>query len=87
MSDRIEFTQVGQPEDVTVADGFAYFRRQCTPQELLDLIDLLQYALNRHVRDACPGVHRPVQHRDMRPPWCRACGRDALGRQVVTLEK
>jgi hypothetical protein len=23
---------------------------------------------------ACPGPHRPVQHRDFKPPWCRVCG-------------
>lgn len=26
----------------------------------------------------CPS-HRLVQHRDSLPPWCRDCGRDALG--------
>lgn len=30
----------------------------------------------------CP-EHRPVQHRDGRPPWCRACGHDATGREPV----
>jgi len=29
--------------------------------------------------DPHPG-HRPVQHRDGRPPWCRECGLDATGR-------
>lgn len=25
------------------------------------------------------GDHNPVQHRDMKPPWCNKCGRDASG--------
>lgn len=47
----------------------------------------------RHVADAqiglsalllasCPGPHRYVQHRDGRPPWCRACGYTAAGDPV-----
>lgn len=24
-------------------------------------------------------AHRPTQHRDGKPPWCRACGLDAAG--------
>ncbi|MFI5839446.1 hypothetical protein ACIA8K_07000 [Catenuloplanes sp. NPDC051500] len=30
---------------------------------------------------ACPD-HRPVQHRDRKPPWCRTCGRDTEGRLI-----
>jgi hypothetical protein len=33
------------------------------------------------VRGLCPGRHRPVQHRDRKPPWCDTCGRDQLGTQ------
>ena len=29
--------------------------------------------------------HRPVQHRDARPPWCKACGLTADGREPVGL--
>lgn len=31
------------------------------------------------VRDACPGPHHPIQHRDGNSPWCRACGRTDRG--------
>lgn len=36
-------------------------------------------ALANDVADACPGPHRVVQHRDHKPPWCRACRRTAYG--------
>jgi hypothetical protein len=39
-------------------------------------------ALNDEILAACPGEHRLVQHRDGKPPWCEACGRDGMGRQV-----
>lgn len=29
--------------------------------------------------------HRPVQHRDGKPPWCRECGLDARGRAQTSL--
>ena len=32
----------------------------------------------------CPD-HRPVQHRDARPPWRKACGLTADGREPVGL--
>lgn len=35
--------------------------------------------LMRAVAGACPGFHHPRQHRDGRPPWCDACGRDRFG--------
>lgn len=31
------------------------------------------------VMDACPGPHRPVQHRDGNPLWCNVCGRSNYG--------
>ena len=34
------------------------------------------------VRLACPGLHRPVQHRDLMPPWCHLCGRTILGTKI-----
>jgi hypothetical protein len=43
--------------------------------------DEAEMALYAAVRDACPGEHLPIQHRDMNPPWCRFCGRDNDGRQ------
>lgn len=33
---------------------------------------------------ACPGVHRPSNHRDGKAPWCRFCGRTALAEQVAS---
>jgi hypothetical protein len=35
--------------------------------------------LIRAVAASCPGEHWPRQHRDGRPPWCEACGRDRFG--------
>lgn len=35
---------------------------------------------------ACPGPHRFVQHRDHRPPWCKACRYTAIGQPVPTAE-
>lgn len=32
----------------------------------------------RIVTGLCPG-HKLIQHRDMKGPWCNACGRDAKG--------
>ena len=26
------------------------------------------------IREACPGPHSYVQHRDRKPAWCEACG-------------
>lgn len=31
------------------------------------------------IRNACPGDHRYVQHRDGMRPWCEACGYTAAG--------
>ena len=30
--------------------------------------------LQARLRDRCPGVHEYVQHCDLKPPWCDACG-------------
>lgn len=38
------------------------------------------------VNDACPGRHTPRQHRDGRPPWCPACGRDELGQHRALVD-
>ncbi|TDT31122.1 hypothetical protein [Naumannella halotolerans] len=27
----------------------------------------------------CPGAHDATQHRDGKPPWCKACGRTNRG--------
>lgn len=37
----------------------------------------------RLLQQACPGKHQLIQHRDMRPAWCEACGRGADGKQVM----
>jgi hypothetical protein len=42
----------------------------------------IQWVLtNQMPPDPMPGCpdHEPVQHRDMKRPWCNKCGRDALG--------
>lgn len=36
-------------------------------------------ALFHAVSEACPGDHRPVQHRDGMPAWCPECGRTSSG--------
>jgi hypothetical protein len=36
-------------------------------------------ALADAIRDACPGPHAYVQHRDHNPPWCKTCGRGEMG--------
>lgn len=32
-------------------------------------------------------THLPQQHRDGKPPWCRACGRDKYGQKPVSILK
>lgn len=32
-------------------------------------VDEAEAALRKAVRAACPGVHRPIQHRDRKPAW------------------
>lgn len=40
-------------------------------------------ALAAHkVATTCPD-HKPVQHRDARPPWCRSCGKTADGSEPL----
>ena len=34
--------------------------------------------------DPCPD-HKPVQHRDGKPPWCKTCGLTAAGHEPVSL--
>ncbi len=50
-----------------------------TLEELREAAANARAELAAAVVAACPGEHRPVQHRDMRPPWCRVCGRGADG--------
>lgn len=38
--------------------------------------------LSKFVHDHCPGPHRLVQHRDGRPPWCKACRRNRRGGRI-----
>lgn len=49
--------------------------REVTDEERL----AAQGLMNRH--DACvsAGMHKPVQHRDGKPPWCGACGSTRVG--------
>lgn len=35
--------------------------------------------LHEAVASLCPGPHVTSQHRDRKPPWCNACGRDDTG--------
>ena len=42
-----------------------------------------QARLLKAVASACPGPHRPAQHRDRKPPWCKRCGRTADGIPVA----
>ncbi|WP_010541883.1 hypothetical protein [Dietzia alimentaria] len=65
-----------------------------SPEQLgIDLyrsqLDMREAELIKVVRDLCPGKlkHRPVQHRDARPPWCRHCGRSWRGEKVKEVEK
>lgn len=52
-------------DDITAARG-AFYEAKDTLYRLVD--------------QTCPAEHhRPVQHRDRKPPWCEACGRSALG--------
>ena len=41
--------------------------------------DGLSLVLHARAVKACPGAHQPVQHRDGRAPWCRACRCSAEG--------
>lgn len=57
--------------DPATWDRVLTFKRRRALAEMADL--------ERAVAKACPGPHAPVQHRDRKPPWCPACGRDAMG--------
>lgn len=46
---------------------------------LQDISTKAELALTTYVSHVCPGEHEPKQHRDLQPPWCRFCGRDARG--------
>lgn len=54
-------------------------RREAEIGRLRDLIDKASLELVALVTEACPGEHRPRQHRDGKQPWCQACGRDNRG--------
>lgn len=41
-----------------------------------------EQALKDAVAEKCPGPHKPIQHRDHRPPWCRVCGRTTRGLRI-----
>lgn len=44
--------------------------------------DRAEADLYRAVVNACPGPHKPTQHRDGNPPWCAACGRTGRGTPI-----
>ena len=46
-------------------------------------LEIAHVRLLEAVWSACPGPHRPVQHRDRKPPWCRECGRTADGTPII----
>lgn len=57
------------------------------PQDLLDqmrkAVEDAETNLYEAVAEACPGtLHRTVQHRDTKPPWCPYCGRTNRGELV-----
>lgn len=41
-----------------------------------------QQGLSNAIREACPGPHLPVQHRDRRPAWCEVCGYAENGNRI-----
>lgn len=58
-------------------------------QEIQDAIAEVWASANRAeelIAGNCPGPHAYVQHRDRRPPWCRACGYTAGGLNVRATE-
>lgn len=44
--------------------------------------NLAEQRLKDTVAEKCPGPHKPVQHRDHRPPWCQVCGRTTRGLRI-----
>ena len=60
-------------------------------QESIDFqrerLDLYEAALQGRVRDACPGDHKTVQHRDRKPPWCPHCGRTERGERIKHVDQ
>lgn len=47
--------------------------------EMTKTIWVAQIQLAGLILSVCPGPHRPVQHRDHRPAWCRVCGYTTTG--------
>jgi hypothetical protein len=39
-----------------------------------EAIKLAEQLILQTIELVCPGPHKPFQHRDMKPPWCSACG-------------
>ena len=70
---------------IVPADGFAPI--YLTPADMADLARSVEWARTDFARRTCPGVHDPRQHRDGKPPWCRHCGRDRYGAQIVDIEE
>lgn len=57
---------------------FATLAALAQAQELLARAEM---QVQDAVREICP-EHKPVQRRDRKQPWCKSCGRDALGYPV-----
>lgn len=45
-------------------------------------VNRAEQALKDMVVEKCPGPHKPIQHRDHRPPWCQTCGRTTRGIRI-----
>lgn len=54
--------------------------------EMAEAARIARFQLAATIMSACPGIHKPVQHRDRRLPWCEACGYTETGGRVKTPE-
>jgi len=54
-------------------------RDEDTLKGLRETANTVEKSLQDFVKKLCPGEHNPTQHRDAKPPWCKACGRTARG--------
>lgn len=87
-------TMVEVTMDQTTQDGvMSLIRAQVQAQKTKPTIEAAAEAvratrqrLANLLTERCPGPHRFVQHRDHRPPWCRACRYTAGGQPVPPRE-
>lgn len=54
-------------------------------EAMRERVALAEASLREAVRSNCPGEHLPVQHRDGKRPWCKACGRTDRGERQESL--